>query len=91
MGFDPTGEYYPCIAAVPAYPYNTMHSLGHAADITFTEAWEKLGELRNDHLKGDWDKHEACRTCDLWARWDDMWERPVGSADGAKFSAGNER
>lgn len=90
MAFDPTGEYYPCIAAVPAYPYNTIHALGHAATVTFDEAWQKLGELRRDHLNGEWDKHEACRTCDLWARWDDLWEHSPGASGGETFSLGEE-
>lgn len=90
MLFEPDGQYYPCIAAVPGYPHNTIHSLGQASEITFWQAWDNLAELRRDHLGGRWDKHEACRSCDLWARWDDFWDRPEDPADGLVFSAGEE-
>jgi len=76
------GHYYPCVAAVPAFDKHLVPPLGHAREITWGEAWERLGEMRRAHLEGRWDEYECCRSCNVWSMWDDMWFRernPNGS------------
>ncbi|MCA9798736.1 MAG: radical SAM/SPASM domain-containing protein [Cyanobacteria bacterium HKST-UBA04] len=70
-----TGEYYPCVSAIPAYDKHLVPPIGHAKDITFLEAWERLGEMRRAHLEGRWDDYECCKTCNIWSLWDNPWFR----------------
>lgn len=74
------GTYYPCVAAIPEYNHN-VPAIGHARENTFTEAWEKLQEMRKAHLEGRWDEYDCCRTCNVWASWNDMWFRDEKIAD----------
>lgn len=67
------GNYYPCVAAVPAYDKHLVPPLGHASEITWTEAWNRLSKMRQAHLAGKWDNYECCKTCNVWSMWDDMW------------------
>jgi pyruvate-formate lyase-activating enzyme len=67
------GLYYPCVAAVPAYDKHLVPPLGHARDITWTEAWNRLSEMRRVHLEGRWDNYECCKTCNVWSMWQNMW------------------
>jgi hypothetical protein len=73
------GHYYPCVAAVPAYDKHLVPALGHASEITWTEAWERLGTMRRAHLEKRWDDFACCRSCNIWSLWNDMW---VDSAEG---------
>ena len=74
----PDGHYMPCLGTTPDYASNPKYSLGHASDTTFLQAWERLGEMRRAHLRGEWDSIEACRTCNIWSMWEEMWEyRPA--------------
>lgn len=75
------GDYYPCVAAIPAYNEHEVPALGNARTMTWPEAWEKLGEMRRAHLEGRWDDYACCRSCDIWSMWDDMWFQEPG-ADG---------
>ncbi|MEZ4573949.1 MAG: SPASM domain-containing protein [Vampirovibrionales bacterium] len=70
-----TGEYYPCVSAIPAYDKHLVPPIGHAKDITFLEAWERLGEMRRAHLEGRWDDYDCCKTCNIWSLWDNPWFR----------------
>ena len=70
-----TGEYYPCVSAIPAYDKHLVPPIGHAKDIPFLEAWERLGEMRRAHLEGRWDDYECCKTCNIWSLWDNPWFR----------------
>lgn len=84
------GRYAPCIAAVPDYlPDEEVHAvayLGSARDMTWGEAWAKLGEMRRAHLEGNWDAYECCRTCDVWSLWPEIWEdRGTTTAEGHRF------
>ena len=77
-----SGYYYPCTAAVPASDTHLLEPMGHANDITWTQAWETLSDMRKAHIEGRWDSYERCRTCNLWSMWDDMWfeeTKPDGS------------
>jgi len=67
------GNYFPCVAAVPAFDKHLVPSLGHASKVTWMQAWEKLSEMRQAHLNGNWDDYECCKTCNVWSMWDDMW------------------
>lgn len=78
-----TGEYYPCVAAVPAYNKHEVPPLGSAKDITWDEAWERLGAMRRAHLESRWDDYACCRTCNIWSMWDNMWFQDV-RLDGTK-------
>jgi MoaA/NifB/PqqE/SkfB family radical SAM enzyme len=73
LNFD--GNYFPCVAAVPAYDKHLVPSLGNAKDISWTDAWNNLSSMRKDHLNGEWDKYECCKSCNVWSMWDDMWFR----------------
>jgi MoaA/NifB/PqqE/SkfB family radical SAM enzyme len=72
------GRYAPCVAAVPDYlPEEELHCvpyLGSAHDMTWTEAWERLGDMRRAHLAGEWDRYDCCRTCNIWSVWPDVWK-----------------
>jgi hypothetical protein len=35
---------------------------------TLKEAWLAAGQMRRDHLAGQWDKHPACAHCKQWHR-----------------------
>ncbi len=67
------GDYYPCVAAIPAYNEHQVPALGNARTMTWSEAWHKLGEMRRAHLEGRWDDYACCRSCNIWSMWDDMW------------------
>lgn len=75
------GDYYPCVAAIPAYNEHQVPALGNARTMTWAEAWHKLGEMRRAHLEGRWDDYACCRSCNIWSMWDDMWFQDQG-ADG---------
>lgn len=74
---NPEGQYFPCVAAVPAYGKNLIDPIGNASEMTWMEAWEKLSAMRQAHLAGKWDDYECCRTCNVWSMWDDMWFEEV--------------
>lgn len=82
---DHDGIYYPCVAAVadsePDQKNHAVPELGHASEVTWTEAWQNLSAMRRAHLEGRWDTYECCRTCNVWSLYDDVWER-VPRADG---------
>jgi len=69
----PDGHYMPCLGTTPDYASNPKYSLGHAADTTWSQAWARLGEMRDAHLRGEWEKIEACRSCNIWSMWDETW------------------
>ena len=79
------GRYAPCVAAVPDFiPEEERHKvqyIGSASDMTFFEAWEKLGEMRRAHIDGEWDKLDACRTCSIWRAWPNLWENRGSEAE----------
>lgn len=77
------GLYFPCVAAVPAYDKHLVPPLGHASEITWMEAWQRLSEMRQAHLAGRWNDYECCKSCDVWSLWDDMWFEETGP-DGQK-------
>ncbi len=83
-----TGQYAPCVASVPDYvPEKENHRvpyLGHVRDITFIEAWERLSAMRRAHLEGKWDKYEACKTCNIWSLFGDMWEEKVNERENSR-------
>jgi len=66
------GFYYPCIAYIPGKADNSEWCLGDAREISFFQAWERLGEMRNLHLQGKWNEIPLCRTCDVWGLWKNM-------------------
>ena len=72
------GRYSPCVVAVPDYiPEEERHTvpyLGSAHDMTWMEAWEKLGEMRRAHLEGRWDDYDCCKKCNVWANLKDFWD-----------------
>lgn len=84
------GLYAPCVASVPDYsPEKENHKLpylGDARDITFLEAWEKLRAMRLAHLKGEWDKYEGCKTCNIWSVFSNMWEENVNDPNNKYFT-----
>lgn len=71
----PDGYYMPCLGTTPDYESNLKYSLGHVSDTTWTVAWQRLSEMRQAHLHGEWDKYEACRKCNIWSMWNDAWPR----------------
>lgn len=81
-----TGEYFPCVSAIPAYDKHLVPPMGHAKDMTFMEAWEVLGEMRRAHLSGQWDQYECCKTCNIWSMWDNFWfETPAAAGQSPSF------
>jgi pyruvate-formate lyase-activating enzyme len=72
------GNYFPCVAAIPAFDRHLVSPLGNAREITWSEAWTRLGAMRRAHLEGRWDEYECCRTCNIWSMWDDMWLKEEG-------------
>jgi len=72
------GMYAPCVAAVPDYDTSEeLHNvpyIGNARDMTWIEAWERLSDMRQAHLRGDWSKYDCCKTCNIWSLWPDVWE-----------------
>lgn len=84
------GFYGPCVCAVPDHvPEEEKHKmqyLGHASEITFTEAWHNLREMRKDHLKGQWDKHEGCKSCNVWSLFPNTWEKNNTLLNTEKFT-----
>jgi MoaA/NifB/PqqE/SkfB family radical SAM enzyme len=83
------GLYYPCVAAVPDNSLDIENhevpDLGHARDITWMEAWSRLESMRQDHLAGRWDKHEACRSCNVWSVYDNIWREEATPDGGRRF------
>lgn len=77
------GHYYPCVSAVPAYDKHLVPSLGHASEITFMEAWQKLSDMRQAHLEQRWDEYDCCARCNIWSLWDNYWEEKTDD-DGKK-------
>jgi MoaA/NifB/PqqE/SkfB family radical SAM enzyme len=76
------GNYFPCVAAIPAFDRHLVPPLGNAREITWSEAWRLLGEMRRAHLEARWDEYECCRSCNIWSMWDNMWLRET-HPDGA--------
>ena len=72
------GWYAPCTVAVPDdVPESDIHNvpyLGHASEMSWSEAWEKLSDMRQAHLRGDWDDYECCKNCNIWSLWPEVWE-----------------
>jgi MoaA/NifB/PqqE/SkfB family radical SAM enzyme len=81
----PDGHYMPCLGTTPDYESNMKYSLGHANDTTWSEAWQRLSDMRQAHLRGEWDAYEACRKCNLWSLWNDAWLRDDGKNGAATF------
>ena len=81
------GRYAPCVAAVPDYlPEEEMHCvpyLGDANEITWSEAWRRLSDMRQAHLKGEWARYDCCRTCNIWAVWPNVWKDRGENTEGA--------
>src|SRR6185369_11605275 len=71
----PDGHYMPCIGTTPGYFSDPEHSLGHASNTTWAEAWAKLSAMRQKHLEGRWGEIEACSKCNIWSLWQDPWFR----------------
>ena len=84
------GFYYPCVAAVPDYEKDLENhcvpNLGHASEITWSEAWARLDGMRRAHLEGRWDDYEACRTCNIWSVYDDLWEEGRDASGRRRFN-----
>ena len=74
---NPLGFYSPCVTSVPDYKLEEeVHKapyLGDARKMTFNEAWEKLNQIRLDHLKGNWNKYDMCKKCSVWSAWKNPW------------------
>lgn len=84
------GRYAPCVAAVPDFaPDEEMHNvpyIGSAHEITWTDAWNKLTNMRQAHLKGRWHDYKCCSTCNIWALWPNVWnENRSQEINGNKF------
>ena len=71
LGFE--GKYWPCVSAVPAYNKHLVPPIADAWETTWLEAWSKLGKMRDDHLKCNWDNYDCCKSCNVWSMWDPMW------------------
>lgn len=73
------GMYAPCVAAVPDYDTSeerhNVPYLGHAREITWMEAWERLSGMRQAHMRGEWSKYDCCRTCNIWSLWPNVWKK----------------
>lgn len=82
---NPEGQYFPCVAAVPAYGKNLVEPIGNASEMSWSEAWDKLSEMRQAHLEGRWDDYACCETCNVWSMWDDMWFEEVMPDGTSKF------
>jgi hypothetical protein len=68
--------------------------LGSAHDLTWTEAWERLSDMRRAHLAGEWDRRDCCRTCNVWSVWPDVWKDRGVNAPGRRgftFQESNTR
>lgn len=80
------GHYYPCVAAVPDYEVeqerHCVPSLGHAKEITWQQAWQNMRAMQQAHMEGRWNDYEACRSCDVWGLYDDIWTEEK-EADGS--------
>ncbi|HET6892088.1 MAG TPA: radical SAM/SPASM domain-containing protein [Pyrinomonadaceae bacterium] len=81
----PDGHYMPCIGTTPDYKSNPKYSLGHASEVTWMEAWARLGEMRRAHLAGRWNEIEACRTCNIWGLWEETWFREENQSGELRF------
>ncbi|WFU18956.1 radical SAM/SPASM domain-containing protein [Bradyrhizobium sp. CB3481] len=84
------GRYAPCVAAVPDYlPSEERHKvayIGDAREITFMEAWQRLSDMRQAHLRGEWDRYECCSSCNIWGLFTNGWEdRGVNLPDRPRF------
>tara|TARA_Y100000588_G_scaffold333173_1_gene371910 strand:+ start:880 stop:2034 length:1155 start_codon:yes stop_codon:yes gene_type:complete len=84
------GRYAPCVAAVPDYaPEEEAHSvayLGNAESVTWSDAWDRLSDMRYAHLRGGWDSYECCKTCNIWSLWPNVWEDAGPQAEESRFS-----
>jgi pyruvate-formate lyase-activating enzyme len=87
------GRYAPCVAAVPDYsPEEEMHDvayLGDASSLTWTEAWERLGDMRRAHLGGNWDSFACCKTCNIWSLWPAVWQDAGSDGSQQRFDVPN--
>lgn len=83
------GLYYPCVVAVPDYEKDLENhcvpNLGHASEITWQEAWANLQKMREAHLAGRWDDYEACRSCNVWGLYDNIWTEKSDERGRQKF------
>ena len=86
MELSANGCYVSCLAAaLEGGELNSKH-LGDAREMTWTEAWSRISDMRQAHLEGRWDDYACCRTCDLWSGWPDVWEdRGENAGDGPRF------
>ena len=58
---------------------------GPRLQITWSEAWARLDGMRRAHLEGRWDDYEACRTCNIWSVYDDLWEEGRDASGRRRF------
>jgi pyruvate-formate lyase-activating enzyme len=83
------GSYYPCVAAVPDWTEEVENHcvprLGHANEITWAEAWDRLKGMQQAHLEGRWDDFEACRSCNVWSVYEDIWTEKTLPDGGKRF------
>lgn len=77
------GNYFPCVAAIPAFDRHLVPPLGNAREMTWVEAWKRLGAMRRAHLEGRWGEYECCKSCNIWSMWDDLWSKRPGTGNGA--------
>ena len=74
-----TGFYSPCVAAVPDSSIeDEEHLLDHLGDArytTFSKAWNSLQNLRRKHLLGLWNSENACKDCNVWSAWPNIWTK----------------
>jgi MoaA/NifB/PqqE/SkfB family radical SAM enzyme len=72
------GRYAPCVAAVPDFlPEEELHCvpyLGNAGEISWSEAWSRLSDMRQAHLSGEWERYDCCKSCSIWSLWPDVWK-----------------
>ena len=82
------GYYYPCVAAVPDYEKDLENhcvpNLGHASEIAWSDAWQRLDAMRKAHAEGRWGEYECCRSCNIWSLYDNIWKEQAG-ADGQRL------
>ena len=82
LKLDHQGDYFPCQAAVPGQEVKSIGALGNAQNITVQEAWARMSNLRQAHLRGDWESEKVCEHCTVWTLWDDVWSKsPDGGFD----------
>jgi hypothetical protein len=70
-------------------PEEELHNvpyIGDARDMTWMEAWNKLSDMRQAHLRGEWDRYECCRSCSVWSVFTNGWkDRGVNAPGEPRF------